>query len=50
MQYEDRIVCFIDTLGFKGHIDQSKGNPAKIKAIADALIAIRRVLDIDIDL
>lgn len=47
MQYEDRIVCFIDILGFKGHINQSKGNPKKIKAIADALQAIRRVLDID---
>lgn len=47
MQYEDRIVCFIDILGFKDHIKKSDTDIKKVQAIADALHAIRRDLDID---
>lgn len=47
MNYEDRIVCFIDILGFKEHVKESNSNRSKVKEIADALLAVRRVLDID---
>jgi hypothetical protein len=52
MQYENRIVCFLDILGF-GAITQASINGAgdeiedKSKRILDALDAIRDVLDID---
>ncbi|MBL1146193.1 MAG: hypothetical protein D8M28_00665 [Proteobacteria bacterium] len=47
MNYEDRIVCFIDILGFKEHIELSNNDSSKIESIAKALQALRRVLDID---
>ncbi|SRR5258706_6649167 len=52
MEYEDRIVCFLDILGFKEHIGQTVSSNAvanrqKIAAIASALEEIRNALDID---
>lgn len=35
--YSDRIVCFIDILGFRGHIARSTKDPARVEAIADVL-------------
>lgn len=52
MKYEDRIICFIDILGFSEIIRQTV-TPAgvddeiKIAVIADAINLIRDVLDID---
>lgn len=53
MNYEDRIICFLDILGFGGHIDSSidkvdGGDKAeKIKELADAFTRIREILDMD---
>lgn len=53
MNYEDRIVCFLDILGFGSHIARSidlvdgSDNTGKIKKIADAFMSIRHILDID---
>lgn len=47
MNYEDRIVCFLDILGFKEHVKESNSSKSKVKEIADALLAVRRALDID---
>jgi hypothetical protein len=47
MNYEDRIVCFLDVLGFRGHIATSIEKIEKIRNIADAFASIREILDID---
>ena len=47
MNYEDRIVCFLDILGFKGHIANSIDKIDKIKELADAFTSIREILSID---
>ena len=53
MNYEDRVICFLDILGFGSHISSSidkvdGGDKAeKIKELADAFTRIRETLDID---
>ncbi len=52
MKYEDRIVCFIDILGFKDHIKRTntkddEENTHNIKNIISAINAIRYFNDID---
>lgn len=53
MNYDDRIICFLDILGFGSHIDSSidkveGGDKAKkIKELADAFTRIREIIDID---
>jgi hypothetical protein len=52
MTYEDRIVCFLDVLGFKELVNapvrpDSSVDEAKVAAIAKALTAIRRAMDVD---
>ncbi|MGO8854768.1 MAG: hypothetical protein ACLQO1_03530 [Steroidobacteraceae bacterium] len=52
MNYEDRVLCFVDILGFRSQIKetldtQGQGLPAKIKNITDAFMFIRELLDID---
>ncbi len=37
IQYEERLVCFIDLLGFKSAIDESKSNASVLNALNDAL-------------
>lgn len=54
MEYEDRIVCFLDILGFSDHINQTDtdvehDNTEKIKEILEAFSSIRRILEIDDD-
>lgn len=52
MQYEDRVVCFLDVLGFKEHIrgtqlPDGSDDEHRIGVIAEAIEAIREILDID---
>ncbi|HET54078.1 MAG TPA: hypothetical protein ENN33_02555 [Ignavibacteria bacterium] len=55
MKYEDRIVAFIDILGFKSHLDKTTfkknnqliDNEQKIAELNEALLLARKVLDID---
>jgi len=52
MTYEDRIVCFLDVLGFKELVNatvrpDSSVDEAKVAAIAKALNTIRRAMDVD---
>jgi hypothetical protein len=52
IKYQDRIVCFLDILGFKNHIDRTitqngKDNPDKVGNIINAINAIRFYTDID---
>ncbi|MCB0503829.1 MAG: hypothetical protein KDD32_14200, partial [Bacteroidetes bacterium] len=55
MKYEDRIVAFIDILGFKSHLNKTTlkkdnqliDNENKIKELNEALLLARKVLDID---
>jgi len=52
MQYQDRIVCFLDILGFRAHISQSlnadgSDSPEKIGHLSEALNRIREILEID---
>lgn len=54
VNYEDRVVCFLDILGFSTHIRRSidtdgSDDAKKIKQIARGLTSVRRILDIDID-
>lgn len=48
MNYEDRIVCFLDILGFKGYVEASqiegRDNEEKIEEIASMLSSIRESL------
>lgn len=37
IQYEERLVCFIDLLGFKSAIDESENNPQVLNALHEAL-------------
>ena len=53
MEYQDRIVCFLDILGFKGHIDKTlaqngEDNLNKINNIISAIENIRHFTNIDI--
>ena len=52
MTYEDRVLCFVDILGFKNHIQrtldkQGQDVPVVIDNIRDAFSYIRELLDID---
>jgi hypothetical protein len=52
MNYEDRVVCFLDILGFGGHIAcsiQQDGSDAneKIRELSDVFANIREILEID---
>lgn len=52
MNYEDRIICFLDILGFRSHISSSVDkidgdNTEKIKEIAGVFASIREYLNID---
>jgi hypothetical protein len=47
MNYEDRIICFLDILGFREHISSSVDKVDKIQEIADVFTSIRAILDID---
>jgi hypothetical protein len=52
MTYEDRIVCFLDVLGFKELVNtpvrpDASVDEAKVAAIAKALTTIRRAMDVD---
>jgi hypothetical protein len=52
MHYEDRVLCFVDVLGFRSQIQEtidSQGNNVsqKIRNIADAFLHIRDLLDVD---
>jgi hypothetical protein len=52
MNYENRICCFIDILGFQGHVDETtkgdKDNVEKIKSIKQ-IIDIARMIVVDYD-
>lgn len=52
MNYEDRIVCFLDILGFKNHISTSinadgTDNSTQLDKLIDVFNIIRNVLDLD---
>ncbi|QTV06741.1 hypothetical protein [Faecalibacter bovis] len=47
MTYEKRLCCFIDILGFKAHIDESKNNDSKIDSIANILKLNREIVNED---
>ncbi len=52
MRYENRVVCFLDILGFANHVQgtiRQDGSDDEdcIKNIADAFEIIRYLLDID---
>jgi hypothetical protein len=52
MTYQDRIVCFIDILGFSGHISGSiradgSDAPEKAKELSEVLGGMREILNID---
>ncbi|HEX9803916.1 MAG TPA: hypothetical protein VGB35_11695, partial [Gammaproteobacteria bacterium] len=52
MNYQDRVVCFLDILGFSSHIARSieqDGSDAveKIRELSDVFVHIREKLDID---
>jgi hypothetical protein len=52
MRYEDRIVCFLDVLGFAEHIRETvnadgNDNESRIAMLAGAFEAVRDLLDID---
>jgi hypothetical protein len=52
MKYDDRIVCFLDILGFKNHIDRTvcaDGTDAveSITNLQEAFDSVRDLLDID---
>lgn len=51
MRYENRIICFIDILNFRNHvnetIDADEDIENKIKLIFDALNEARNILDVD---
>jgi hypothetical protein len=52
LEYEERIVCFLDILGFKDHISQSvkpdgTSSVPKVDQLAKALSRIREILDVD---
>ncbi len=52
MKYEERVVAFIDILGFRSLLEEtvdSKGveNEVKINSVVDAYTSIRRILDLD---
>ena len=52
MRYEDRVVCFLDILGFADHIRDTirkdgSDHEDHIKNIADAFEIVRYLLDID---
>ena len=52
MQYQDRIVCFLDILGFRALISQTlnadgSDSPEKIGHLSEVLNVIRELLDID---
>jgi hypothetical protein len=51
MNYQDRIVCFLDILGFREHISQSlradgSDSPQKIEELAEALSRVRDIFDV----
>ena len=51
-QYEDRIVCFLDILGFKELVDSTvdsggEEDALRAQALSQALLSIREVLDVD---
>jgi hypothetical protein len=53
MIYEDRVLCFVDVLGFRSQIQQTvdkQGNevPARTENITEAFLHIRDLVDIDI--
>lgn len=52
MRYEERVVCFLDVLGFAGHIRQTvrsdgSDNESRIATVAGVFETIRDLLDID---
>jgi hypothetical protein len=52
MEYEERILCFLDILGFRAQINQTVDKdgialPAEIAKISDAFLLMRNMLDID---
>lgn len=52
MNYQDRIICFLDILGFKAHISESinrdgSDNIAKLNELSAVFSSIRETLDID---
>src|ERR1700683_2698890 len=52
VRYEDRVLCFVDILGFGSQIHatldaQGNDHPERIKTIADAFLRVRALLDID---
>jgi hypothetical protein len=52
MIYEDRVLCFVDILGFKSHIqrtldDKGASVSSNITNIAEAFTHVRKLLDID---
>ena len=47
--YEKRVICFIDILGFKSHIDKSIQDENHIETISIALDAISDVMDMEVD-
>jgi hypothetical protein len=52
MEYQDRIVCFLDILGFREHVAQSLtvdggDSPQKIQQLAEALNQVREICDVD---
>lgn len=52
MNYENRVLCFVDILGFRSQIQQTLDKEGKdvgssIGNIADAILEIRELLDID---
>ncbi len=49
MSYEERVVCFIDILGFKAHIDKSTQDVNYIKTISMVLDAIADVTNMEED-
>ena len=52
MNYEDRVLCFVDILGFRSEIQQTfdkqgQDVASRIKNLADAFLFIHELLDID---
>jgi len=49
ISYEERVICFIDILGFKTHIDKSMKDEKYIKTISLVLDAIADVVIMERD-
>jgi hypothetical protein len=49
MDYQERVICFIDILGFKTHIDKSIQDEKYIKTISLVLDAIADVMIMEQD-